>query len=74
MGVLTTSEQRNLPHYEQEAKHAQEIIALVVKQVVNDAVIPAVQVTHIWRGEPGRTQEEIIQTPEGWRLHACHLF
>lgn len=63
----------NLPHYEQEKQRREEIVALVVKKVVDDAVVPAIQVTHVGRGEPGRAQQKIIQAPEGWRLHVRHL-
>lgn len=63
----------NLPHQEQKEQRGQEVVALVVEQVVDDAVVPAVQVTHVGHGEPGRAQEKIVQAPEGWRLYVYHL-
>lgn len=63
----------NLPHQKQKEQRGQEVVALVVEQVVDDAVVPAVQVTHVGHGEPGRAQEKIVQAPEGWRLYVYHL-
>lgn len=63
----------NLPHHQQEAQRRHQVVALVVQQVVDDAVVPAFQVAHIGRSEPGRAREKIIQTAKRWRLHACHL-
>lgn len=74
-GRRPTSEPwRDLPDQEQQEHRGQEVVALVVEQVVDDAVVPPVQVAHVGHGEPGRAQEKVIQAAEGWRLHVCHLF
>lgn len=70
---MPTSEEENLPHQEEKHQRGHEIVALVIKQVVDDAVVPPVQVPHVGDGEPGRAEQKIIQSPQGWRLHACHF-
>lgn len=72
-GGMPTSEEENLPHQEEKNQHREKIVALVIKQVVDDAVVPPVQVAHVGESEPGWTEQKIIQTAEGWRLHACHF-
>lgn len=62
------------PDQEQQEHRRQEVVALVVEQVVDDAVVPPVQVADVGHGEPGRAQEKVIQAAEGWRLHVYHLF
>lgn len=62
------------PDQEQQEHRGQEVVALVVQQVVDDAVVPPVQVADIRHGEPGRAEEKVIKAAEGWRLHVYHLF
>lgn len=49
---MPTSEEENLPHQEKKNQHREEIVALVIKQVVDDAVVPPVQVAHVGDSEP----------------------
>lgn len=70
---MPTSQEENLPHQEEKNQHREKIVALVIKQVVDDAVVPPVQVAHVGNSEPGRDEQKIIQRAEGWRLHACHF-
>lgn len=44
---------KNLPHEEEKNQHREKIVALVIKQVVDDAVVPPVQVAHVGYSEPG---------------------
>lgn len=50
---MPTSEEGNLPHQEEKNQHTEKIVALVIKQVVDDAVVPPVQVAHVRDSEPG---------------------
>lgn len=52
-GGMPTSEEENLPHQEEKNQHKEKIVALVVKQVVDDAVVPPVQFAHVGDSEPG---------------------
>lgn len=50
---MPTSEEENLPHQEEKNQHREKIVALIIKQVVDDAVVPPVQVAHVGDSEPG---------------------
>ena len=47
----------------------EEVISLVVQQVGDDSVEPAILLVEVGQLEPGRSQEEVVHGPQGGKLH-----
>lgn len=63
----------NLPHNEENTDGQSQIISLIVKQVVDNSVVPFGQIFAVRLGEPVRAGVEVVPRSQRRQLHFGHF-